>query len=126
LTFFIWLGCGTRTDHEILLINSTYGVVGSPTKRTNSLYGSKTIDVDCMGSAFSGWPCSVQNSSLCKIVNLIDAFHGLQIKIQLRPDLAPKTVSLVKQLATRKAGSCKACTFYRHEPSPQVLGPEQG
>eukprot|EP00775_Hariotina_reticulata_P003683 gene3683-3943_t len=62
--------------------------------------------------------CSCQ-AHYYEVVTRSDAPY---IRVYLRPDLAPKTVSLVKQLATRKPGACKACKFYRHEPCPQNFG----
>jgi hypothetical protein len=48
-----------------------------------------------------------------------NVFCYLQIRLKLRPELSPKVVSLVKQLAS-SGRKCNACKFYRHESVPQV------
>ena len=42
------------------------------------------------------------------------------IKITPRPDLSPKIVDIVVELASKS--SCPACKFYRHEPAPTNFG----
>ncbi|KAF6251927.1 hypothetical protein COO60DRAFT_576641 [Scenedesmus sp. NREL 46B-D3] len=53
-------------------------------------------------------------------VVVLNSTYG-QIRLKLRPELSPKVVALVKQLAS-SGRNCHACKFYRHEPIPQGWG----
>jgi hypothetical protein len=81
---------------------------------------SEAIDSSERNTAFIGYKEHDAAHALpeAKLI-VIKTSHG-SIRINLRPDLSPKIVSLVTEVAMSK--SCLNCKFYRHEPAPDNFG----
>mmetsp|Transcript_38542 Transcript_38542/g.85818 ORF Transcript_38542/g.85818 Transcript_38542/m.85818 type:complete len:230 (+) Transcript_38542:15-704(+) len=67
-------------------------------------------------AAFIGY----QEKAGAAVKNIVITTSYGQIKLRPRPDLSPKIVLLVQQLADKH--ECHSCKFYRHEPAPENFG----